>query len=70
MLTMKQIVITYDDSKPEHNLSVSNSGFTDAEVLVILAESQNYVKDTIIAALKKKASPILSPHMMQPISKA
>lgn len=66
MLTMKQIVITYDDSTADHKLNIASAGFTEAEVLVILMETQNNVKDAIVNSMKKKSSPILSPHMMHP----
>jgi hypothetical protein len=64
---MKQITITYDETKLDiPNIAIAASGFTDAEVLAILIESENKVREAIFEQLKKKSSPILSPHLMRP----
>lgn len=63
---MKTITITYDDSKPVPTLNVSAQGFTNAEILVILDESKQKVKDAVIDELKKKSTGIITPHLMRP----
>lgn len=64
MITMKQIVINYDEANK--NISVSSVGLTEGEALAILIESHITLKDAIIGNLKKKSSPILSPHLISP----
>jgi len=64
---MKSITITYDETNS--NLNLASQGFTDAEVLVILEEAHDKVHATVVDALKKKNTGLLTPHLAHPFGR-
>jgi hypothetical protein len=65
---MKRIIIEYDEQSC--NLNVRGEGFTDAEMIVVMKESQGKLEQSVIDNLKKKKISLASPFSTVNIPKA